>query len=64
MSFLKDNDYKEVRFDKYCETCENKNLSETSDICDECLSNPTNLNSEKPINWKQDASSNKKKGKK
>ena len=41
-----------VRFDKYCQTCRNKDKDpEQKDICHECLSEPTNLMSEKPINY-------------
>lgn len=43
--------YKIVDFKKYCETCKYKELKESESICDECLSNPLNLYSEKPINW-------------
>lgn len=41
-----------VEFDKYCGTCIHKNEKEDSDTCDECLSNPTNVYSRKPVNWK------------
>lgn len=45
--------YKEVYFGEYCNTCEHKNLKEEEDPCDECLSNPVNLYSHRPIKWKQ-----------
>ena len=45
--------YKEVYFGEYCTTCEHKNLKEEEDPCDECLSNPVNLYSHRPIKWKQ-----------
>ena len=48
-----DNDYKEVYFDKYCETCEYKDAPETEDPCARCLDNPINLYSHKPINYKE-----------
>lgn len=41
---------KEVYFDKYCETCKHKDVPMTEDPCDECLSNPTNTYSHKPVN--------------
>lgn len=43
--------YKEVYFEKYCQTCVHKELNEKDDPCDECLSNPTNLYSHKPVNY-------------
>lgn len=46
--------YKEVYFDKYCNTCKNKNVKEFKDPCNECLSNPINLYSHKPINYKEE----------
>ena len=44
-------EYKEVNFEKYCNTCTYKKLSENKDPCEECLDNPVNLNSSKPIKW-------------
>lgn len=41
-----------VNFDEYCDSCVNKDEKEECDACDECLSNPTNLYSHKPVNWK------------
>lgn len=46
-------EYREVRYDKYCETCEYKNEPEEEGVCDECLHVPINLYSEKPVNWKE-----------
>lgn len=43
--------YKEVDFAKYCKTCDHSDLSETEDPCFECLDNPVNLYSHKPVNW-------------
>jgi hypothetical protein len=45
--------YKEVYFDKYCESCKHKELPEKNDPCHECLNNPVNLYSHKPVNWKE-----------
>lgn len=45
---------KEVYFDKYCRTCEHKNLREDQEPCNECLTNPVNLYSHKPIKWKSE----------
>lgn len=52
--------YKEVFFDRYCGTCRYEKMLETDDPCDECLINPVNLYSHKPINWKE---KDKKRGK-
>ena len=43
---------KEVYFDKYCNHCEYKDLKEYKDPCHECLSNPVNLYSHKPVKFK------------
>lgn len=49
-----DNDtYKEVYFDQYCKTCKHKDLKEEEDPCDECLENPVNTYSHKPVNWEE-----------
>ena len=50
---MSDIDHKEVYFHQYCKSCEHKNLPDTDDICDECLSEPTNLHSHKPVNYKE-----------
>ena len=46
--------YKEVYFDQYCNTCKNKNVKEFKYPCNECLSNPINLYSHKPVNYKEE----------
>lgn len=43
--------YKEVYFDQYCKNCKHKDKLETDDPCDECLAEPVNLYSHKPIKW-------------
>jgi hypothetical protein len=45
--------YKEVYFSKYCETCEYKDLDEKFDPCNDCLAEPMNVESEKPVCWKE-----------
>ena len=45
--------YKEVYFDQYCKTCKHKDVAEEKDPCHGCLSEPTNLNSHKPVNWEE-----------
>lgn len=49
-----------VEFDKYCKDCKFKDNKEYLDPCHECLNNPTNTNSKKPVNFKLDKT--KKKG--
>lgn len=45
--------YKEVYFGEYCGTCKYEKLLEKDDPCHECLNNPVNLYSHKPVNWKE-----------
>lgn len=45
--------YKEVYFNQYCATCKNKDLDEKKDPCFECLSEPMNLYSHKPVKWEK-----------
>lgn len=45
---------KEVYFDKYCSKCIHKDIPETDDPCNECLTQPSNENSHKPINFKEE----------
>lgn len=44
---------KEVRFDKYCKTCIHKDYPETAEPCMECLLDPVNYETEKPIRWEE-----------
>ena len=46
-------EYREVNFKKYCGSCKNSDSLEIDDPCFECLDHPTNLYSEKPVNWKE-----------
>lgn len=45
--------YKEVYFEQYCKNCKHKDTNEADDPCDECLSEPMNIYSHKPINWEE-----------
>ena len=51
MNYADDN-YKEVYFHEYCETCKFKDVKDTDDPCNECLGEPANLHSHKPVNYK------------
>lgn len=45
--------YKEVHYDEYCKKCKHEKLKEFKDPCHECLSNPINLYSAKPIRFEE-----------
>lgn len=47
------NQDKEVYFNQYCPLCKSFGLPEDADPCDECLENPVNENSHKPVNFKE-----------
>lgn len=53
--------YKEVHFHEYCKTCKHNKVAGTEAPCDECLDNPTNLYSHKPVNWEEDTKKKKRK---
>lgn len=44
-------EYKEVYFGKYCKTCKHSKKKNNEEPCDECLDNPVNVDSHKPVNW-------------
>lgn len=46
-----DNNQKEVFFHEYCKTCKYADTVETDDPCNECLNEPSNENSHKPVRW-------------
>lgn len=48
-----DNDYQEVYFDQYCKTCKHVKCNNYESPCEECLDNPVNLYSHKPINYEE-----------
>lgn len=49
---------KEVYFDQYCKTCkyavEFDDYGNLLEVCEECLACPSNIDSHKPVNWKED----------
>lgn len=45
--------YKEVYYDQYCSTCKHEKLKEDQYPCDDCLTEPVNLYSHKPIRWEE-----------
>lgn len=42
-----------VDFEKWCKSCIHNDESETNEPCNTCLDNPTNEDSRKPVNWKE-----------
>lgn len=52
---------KEVHFGDYCPTCKHYDLNEDEDPCNDCLNNPSNENSHKPLRWKKDTKKKKQK---
>ena len=44
----------------YCKTCEHFEEKDFLDPCHECLNNPTNVNSQRPVNYKEKETKNKK----
>ena len=45
--------YKEIYFDIYCKLCKHRDLDEEKDPCHECLKEPVNINSHKPVKWEE-----------
>lgn len=46
-------EYKEVYFHEYCKTCKYRKAADTEAPCDECLGEPTNLNTHKPVKYEK-----------
>ena len=46
-------DYKIVRFDLYCNKCKYYKLNQDEEPCNECLTNPVSLHSQKPIKFEE-----------
>lgn len=46
---------KEVNFFEYCRKCKYYGTHAWEDPCDECLENPCNEDSHKPVNFEEDA---------
>jgi len=51
--------YKEVYFHEHCKTCVNCDCSNSDEPCNECLDNPINLHSHKPIKYEYDPKKDK-----
>lgn len=50
-----ENQYKFVDFQAYCERCKYKNIKDEDgeEPCNECLGEPVNVNSSKPVKFEQ-----------
>lgn len=46
-------EYREVYYFKYCPLCKYYKLDGSKEPCNECLMNPTNNYSHKPLNFKE-----------
>lgn len=46
-------DYKEVYYDQYCSRCVHQELEEDDEPCRDCLDEPVNVYSHKPIYWEE-----------
>lgn len=44
-------DKKEVYFSQWCKSCKHYNEPETEEPCNECLGEPGNEDSHKPVKW-------------
>lgn len=42
-----------VRFDLYCESCKHKDKLDAESPCNECLTEPVNWHSVKPVKWEE-----------
>lgn len=45
--------YKEVYFHEYCKSCKSRKVANTEEPCNECLGEPINLNTHKPVNYEK-----------
>ena len=44
---------KEVYFNQYCKLCKHEKESDAEEPCNECLDNPINLYSHKPVKFEE-----------
>jgi hypothetical protein len=42
-----------VEFNEFCHRCKHKSVPETEDPCNECLTEPINEHSHKPVNFEK-----------
>lgn len=46
-------DEKIVNFARYCKRCKHRTVEEYEDPCNDCLNNPVNIDSHKPVNFEE-----------
>ena len=46
-------DNKEVYFNQYCHKCKHADVNDHDKPCDECLDEPVNLHSHKPVKFEE-----------
>lgn len=44
---------KEVFYEKFCPTCAHRDVKESEDPCAECLDEPANQDSHKPVKYEE-----------
>ena len=42
-----------VAFDIWCPKCKHRNKDENQEPCDDCLAEPINIDSQKPVHWEE-----------
>lgn len=62
MAPVKDSDYKEVYFFRYCPTCKHEKCKNEDEPCNECLDQPISFASHKPMKYEADEKKVKKNG--
>lgn len=50
---MNDESLKEVYYHQYCKTCKHKDVKNTEEPCNECLSEPVNRYSHKPVKFEE-----------
>lgn len=45
--------YKEVYFHEYCDKCKHKKVADHESPCSECLNEPINLNTHRPVKYEE-----------
>lgn len=49
--FAMDSEYREVDYATYCKKCKHEKEEGYETVCEECLSEPLNLYTERPTRW-------------
>jgi hypothetical protein len=51
---MNEDGFKEVYFHNFCKSCKHCNVEDVDDPCNECLEEPINLYSHKPVKYEED----------